>query len=207
MRAAPAPPLAGFVAQQRHAKGRASPRDRHARERRAADLAMRRRCRRASARRLRVRLAGAEGRQSGRHSHVCSSRPRRLGDGLAAKTECARDLGDGQALTIPAVVDPGVRLVVDHDRLRGQGGGARGPRDMARMSWPRRNKRSAVRTMSSCCGVPTRWAIKPIRTAGCAIMRSCSGDRTKKAVLPIEPIGCVVETSLGAPPARWDLRQ
>src|SRR5262245_16649091 len=59
-----------------------------------------------------------------------------LGDGLAVKTERTGDLGDGQALTIPAVADPGVRLVVDHDRLRGQGGGVGGPRDMARMSWP-----------------------------------------------------------------------
>ena len=79
-----------------------------------------------------------------------------LGDGLAVKTERASDLGDGQALTIPAVADPGERLVVDHGRLRGQGGTAGGPCDMARMSWPRRNKRSVVRTRSSCSGVPTR---------------------------------------------------
>src|SRR5262249_46024088 len=96
-----------------------------------------------------------------------------LGDGLAVKTERSRDLGDGQALTIPAVADPGVRLVVDH--------GVGGPRAMARMSWPRRNKRSVVRTRSSCSGVPTRWAIRPIRTAGCAVMTSCNGDRTKLA--------------------------
>jgi hypothetical protein len=50
-----------------------------------------------------------------------------LGDGLAMKTERARNLGDGQPLTIPAVADPGERLVVDHDRLRGQGGGMGGP--------------------------------------------------------------------------------
>jgi hypothetical protein len=78
------------------------------------------------------------------------------GDGLAMKTERAGNLGDGQSLTIPAVVDPGECLVVDHDRLRGQGGDVGGPRDMARMSWPRRNKRSVVRTRSSCSGVPTR---------------------------------------------------
>src|SRR5262245_622961 len=72
-----------------------------------------------------------------------------LGDGLAVQTERVRDLGDGQALTIPAVVDPGVRLVVDHDHLRGQGGGVGGPCDMARMSWPRRNKRSVAWTISS----------------------------------------------------------
>ena len=79
-----------------------------------------------------------------------------LGDGLAVKAERASDLGDGQALTILAVADPGECLVVDHDRLRGQGGGLGGPCDMARMSWPSRNKRSVVRTMSSCNGVPTR---------------------------------------------------
>src|SRR4029453_17942434 len=79
-----------------------------------------------------------------------------LGDGLAVKAERASNLGDGQALTIPAVTDPGERLVVDHGRLRGQGGTAGGPCDMARMSWPSRNKRSVVRTMSSCNGVPTR---------------------------------------------------
>src|SRR6516225_78948 len=38
--------------------------------------------------------------------------------------------------------------------------------DVARMSWPSRSKRPVVRTMSSCNGVPTIWAIKPIRTAG-----------------------------------------
>ena len=79
-----------------------------------------------------------------------------LGDGLAVKAERASDLGDRQALTILAVADLGERLVVDHDRLRGQGGTAGGPCDMARISRPRRNKRSVVRTMSSCCGVPTR---------------------------------------------------
>src|SRR5262249_22048128 len=34
----------------------------------------------------------------------------------AVKTERASNLGDGQALTIPAVADLGERLVVDHDR-------------------------------------------------------------------------------------------
>jgi hypothetical protein len=38
-----------------------------------------------------------------------------LGDGLAVQTERAGDLNGGQALTIPAVVDLCVRLVVDHD--------------------------------------------------------------------------------------------
>ena len=37
----------------------------------------------------------------------------------------------------------------------------------ARMSWPRRSNRPAVRAMGSCNGVPTRWAINPIKTAGC----------------------------------------
>jgi hypothetical protein len=32
--------------------------------------------------------------------------------------------------------------------------------DVARMSWPSRSKRSVVRTMSSCTGAPTVWAIK-----------------------------------------------
>src|SRR5262249_3156327 len=79
-----------------------------------------------------------------------------LGDRLAIDAQCAGDLGDGQALTIPAVVDLGERLVIDHTALPGQGGRSRPPPDMARMSWPRRNKRSVVRTMSACCGVPTR---------------------------------------------------
>src|SRR5262245_5703445 len=39
-----------------------------------------------------------------------------LDNGLAVKTERARDLGDGQSLTIAAVVDLGERLVVDHSR-------------------------------------------------------------------------------------------
>src|SRR5215470_779060 len=104
-------------------------------------------------------------------------------------------------------MDFGERLVVDHDRLRGQGGTQWRLPDMARMSWPRRSKRSVVRTMSSCCGVPTRWAIKPMRTAGCAIKRSCSGERTKMPVSPMEPIACGVEGSLGALWGQGDLRQ
>jgi hypothetical protein len=73
--------------------------------------------------------------------------------GRAAEAERASDLGCGLALTM---VDFGERLVVDHDRLRGQGGAGAGRSDMARMSWPRRNKRSVVRAMSTCSGVPTR---------------------------------------------------
>jgi hypothetical protein len=45
-----------------------------------------------------------------------------LGNGLAVEAERASDLGCGQALTIPAVVDFGERLVVD----RGRRGRARG---------------------------------------------------------------------------------
>src|SRR5215475_6211340 len=130
-----------------------------------------------------------------------------LGNRPRVDAEHSGGLSDRQALTIPAVADLGERLVVDHDRLRGQGGGVGGPRDMARMSWPRRNKRSVVRTMSSCCGVPTRWAIKPIRTAGCAVKRSCSGERTKMLILSMEPIACVVKTSLLALRGCGDLRQ
>jgi hypothetical protein len=47
--------------------------------------------------------------------------------------------------------------------------------DRLRMSWPSRSKRPVARTMSSCNGVPTIWAIKPIRTAGCAVKASCNG--------------------------------
>src|SRR5499427_10307090 len=79
-----------------------------------------------------------------------------LGDRPRVDAEHSGGLSDRQALTIPVVADLGERLVVDHDRLRSQGGAIGGPRDMARMSWPRRNKRSAVRTRSSCNGVPTR---------------------------------------------------
>jgi hypothetical protein len=151
----------------------------------------------------RVEDAGAWGWAGPLETRSCQP----LGDGLSVNAECARNLSDGQALTIPAVADPGVRLVVDHDCPRGQGGGIGGPCAMARMSWPRRNKRSVVRTMSSCCGVPTRWAIKPIRTAGCAVKRSCSGERAKMLVLSMEPIACVVKTSLCALRGCGDLRQ
>jgi hypothetical protein len=56
-----------------------------------------------------------------------SMRDRPLGDGVAMKTERASNLGDGQALAIPAVADPGEPLVVDHDCLGGQSGGVGGP--------------------------------------------------------------------------------
>ena len=55
---------------------------------------------------------------------------------------------------------------------------------------PSRNKRSVVRAISSCNGVPTIWAIKPIITAGCAVMISCDGDRTALAVSTTEQGQC-----------------
>jgi hypothetical protein len=79
--------------------------------------------------------------------------------------------------------------------------------EAARMSWPRRNKRSATRTMSSCSGVPARWAIKPIRTAGCAVKRSCNGELTEMAVLSTAPMPCAVERSLSAVRRHGALRQ
>jgi hypothetical protein len=48
------------------------------------------------------------------------------------------------------------------------------PAEAARMSCPIRSNRCATGTMSSCIGVPTRWAIKPSRTAGCPDMISCN---------------------------------
>ncbi len=64
-----------------------------------------------------------------------------------------------------------------------------------------------ARTMSSCNGVPTIWAIKPIRTAGCAVKTSCNGERAALSVLPVESVGCAIETSCNAAPARRPLRQ
>ena len=94
-------------------------------------------------------------------------RPR--GDRPRVKAQRPGGLRDRQALAIMAVVDLAERLVIDHDRLRRQAPGvAARAADVARMSWPSRSKRPVVRTMSSCNGVPTIWAIKPIRTAGCA---------------------------------------
>src|SRR5215471_13721372 len=70
-------------------------------------------------------------------------------------------LHDRQALAIMAVVDLAERLVIDHDRAPPSGTGATArTADVARMSWLSRSKRSVVRTMSSCNGVPTMWAIK-----------------------------------------------
>src|SRR5215467_9047544 len=78
----------------------------------------------------------------------CVTRTREpLGHGLAVDAQRASDLGRGQPLTVPAIVDLGERLVVDHDRLRGQGGAAVCFTEMARMSLPRRSKRSVTRTM------------------------------------------------------------
>src|SRR5262249_56893177 len=100
----------------------------------------------------RVEDAGAWGWAGPLETRSCQP----LGDGLSVNAECARNLSDGQALTIPAVADPGERLVVDHDRLRGQSGGVRGPCALAPMSLPRRNKRSGGLAMSARFAVPTR---------------------------------------------------
>src|SRR5215510_6318175 len=66
---------------------------------------------------LRQGVQGAGTRGRSRPLETGSCQP--LGDGLSVNAECARNLSDGQALTIPAVADPGVRLVVDHTPLRG----------------------------------------------------------------------------------------
>src|SRR6202030_1879239 len=130
------------------------------------------------------------------------------GDRPWVKAQCPRGLRDRQALAITAVVDLGERLVIDHHRLRRSppGVGARAA-DVARMSWPSRSRRPVVRTMSSCNGVPTIWAIKPIRTAGCAVKTSCNGDHAALAVSMGGPMGCAIETSCNAGPARRPLRQ
>ena len=70
-------------------------------------------------------------------------------------------LRDRQALAIMAVVDFAER---SRNRSRPaklavRRGFAVHAADVARMSWPSRSKRSVVRTMSSCNGVPTKWAI------------------------------------------------
>jgi hypothetical protein len=130
------------------------------------------------------------------------------GDRLWVKAQCPRGLRDRQALAITAVVDLGERLVIDHHRLRrsAPGVGARAA-DVARMSWPSRSKRSVVRTMSSCNGVPTIWAINPIKTAGCATKTSCNGEPAAVAVPIEESTGCAVERSCNAVPTRRALRQ
>src|SRR5262245_28344876 len=97
-----------------------------------------------------------------------------LGNRPGIETHRSSGLNDRQALALMAVADFAERLVVDH---------AGGLWDRARISRPRRSNRSVVRTRSSCSGVPTRWAIKPIRTAGCAVRTSCNGDRTSLVVL------------------------
>ena len=70
------------------------------------------------------------------------------------------------------------------------------------MSWPSRSKRSVVRTMSSCNGVPTIWAINPIKTAGCANRRSCNAGLAKLIVLFVKSMGCANERSCNATQAR-----
>ena len=83
---------------------------------------------------------------------------------------------------------------------------ARACADLERISWPSRGKRSVVRMTSSCNGVPTIWAINPIKTADCAIKRSCNGGLTGLAVWIAEPIGCSAERSCNAVSARRPLR-
>ena len=67
--------------------------------------------------------------------------------------------------------------------------------------------RPVVRTISSCNGEPTIWAIKPIRTAGCADKTSCNGDRAASAVSIVKSMGCAIETSCNAAPAPRPPRQ
>ena len=130
------------------------------------------------------------------------------GDRPRIKAQRPGGLRDRQALAITAVVDLGERLVIDHHRLRRQARGvAARAADVARMSWPSRSRRPVVRTMSSCNGVPTIWAIKPIRTAGCAIKTSCNGEPAGAAVPPANSTGCAVETSCNAVPTPRALRQ
>src|SRR5215470_3603586 len=125
---------------------------------------------------------------------------------LGMEAQHSGRLRDRQALAIVTVVDFGEGLVIDHDWLRSAGWSAVRAADVARMSLPSRSKRSAVRAMSSCNG-PTKWAIKPIRTAGCGDKSSCNGEPALLSVLPAEPRGCAVETSCNAGSTSRPLRQ
>src|SRR5215831_9853273 len=139
----------------------------------------------------------------------CKARSRQPDrDRAPMKPEGASGLRNRQALAMVTIVDLPERLVIDHDR----GPAVRlghGPRaaEEARMSWPSRSKRSVVRAISSCNGVPAIWAIKPIRTAGCANMTSCSAGRAKSIVLFVESTSCANERSCNATPAHRRLRQ
>src|SRR5215813_823807 len=123
---------------------------------------------------------------------------------LRMEAQHSGGLRDRQALAIVTVVDFGEGLVIDHDWLRSWS--AVRAADVARMSLPSRSKRAAVRAMSSCNG-PTKWAIKPIRTAGCADKSSCNGEPAISPVLPTGPMGCAVKTSCNAGSTSPPLRQ
>src|SRR5215471_3160548 len=125
---------------------------------------------------------------------------------LRMEAQHSSGLRDRQALAIMTVVDFGKGLVIDHDWLRSPAGALSAPADVARMSLPSRSKRAAVCAMSSCNG-PTKWAIKPIRTAGCADKSSCNGEPAKSSVLSAEPMSCAVETSCNAGSISSPLRQ
>src|SRR5215469_8117675 len=125
--------------------------------------------------------------------------PSRQPDGHRApmKPEGASGLRNRQALAMVAIVDLTERLVIDHDRAPLGHGPSRAAEE-ARMSRPSRSKRPVVRAISSCNGVPAIWAIKPIRTAGCATMISCNAGPAKSALRFAESIGCVNERSCNA---------
>jgi hypothetical protein len=130
------------------------------------------------------------------------------GDRPCVKAQCPGGLRDRQALAIMAVVDLGERLVIDHHRLRHQARDcAARSADVASMSCTSSSKRTVVRTMSSCNGVPTIWAIKPIKTAGCSVKTSCNGEPAGGAAPITESTGCAIERSCNAAPTRRALRQ
>ena len=105
-------------------------------------------------------------------------------------------LRNRQTLAVVAIVNLTECLVVDHDRARCQARSWQSRAAVeARMSWPSRSRRSVVRTMSSCNGVPATWAINPIKTAGCTNMRSCNAELAKSIVLFVESMGCANERS------------
>src|SRR5215471_4561623 len=68
-----------------------------------------------------------------------------------------------------------------------------GRSDVLRSGRGPRSNRLVVRTMASCNGVPTRWAINPIKTAGCAVKRSCNGVPATSAVSIAQSTACGVK--------------
>ena len=92
-------------------------------------------------------------------------------------------------------------------RNRSRPGSAATPvADVARMFWPSRSNRSVVRKISSCNGVPTICAIKPIKTAGCAVKIFCNGGHAAWPVLIAESMGCAIERSCNAGPTQAGAR-